>query len=77
MTNDKKILLTAISGALVCISLILALVFGIFWGWPQYKIYIQRLDGEAILAKVESERRVLVETAKAKKTLQSLMQKQR
>lgn len=67
MTNDKKILLTAISGALVCISLILALVFGIFWGWPEYKIYIQRLDGEAILAKAESERRVLVETAKAKK----------
>lgn len=67
MTNDKKILFTAIGGVLVCILLFLALVFGIFWGWPQYKIYSQRLDGEAILAKAESERRVLVETAKAKK----------
>lgn len=50
---------TTVFVALVC--------FLIFWGYPQYKIYTQRLDGEAILAKAEAERRVLVETAKAQK----------
>lgn len=53
---------TVVVGALITI----AIVFGIFWGWPQYKVYAQEMEGEAILAKAQSERRVLVETAKAK-----------
>lgn len=58
-TSSIYAVITTIFVALVC--------FLIFWGYPQYKIYTQRLDGEAILAKAEAERRVLVETAKAQK----------
>lgn len=54
-------------GSLVTVALLtIGLIFGIFWGWPQYKVYSQEMEGEAILAKAQSERRVLVETAKAK-----------
>lgn len=44
----------------------IVLIIGIMYGWPYYKVFSQRLAGEAILAKAQSERRVLVETANAK-----------
>lgn len=61
-----KPLFVAISSVVMVIIVTLGLIFGIFWGWPQYKVYSQEMEGEAILAKAQSERRVLVETAKAK-----------
>ena len=48
------------------IILPIVLIVGVLYGWPLYKVYAQRLAGEAILAKAQSERRVLVETANAK-----------
>ena len=61
-----KPLFVAISSVVMVVIVTLGLIFGIFWGWPQYKVYSQEMEGEAILAKAQSERRVLVETAKAK-----------
>ena len=62
---DKQVF-AAIGEVIVSIAIVIGLIFGIFWGWPQYKVYSQEMEGEAILAKAQSERRVLVETAKAK-----------
>lgn len=61
-----KPLFAAFGAVVVSIAIVIGLIFGIFWGWPQYKVYSQEMEGEAILAKAQSERRVLVETAKAK-----------
>lgn len=36
------------------------------WGWPQYAVYNQRLEGEAVLARAEYTRRVAVLEAQAK-----------
>lgn len=62
----NKPFLVAIGSLVTVVLLTIGLIFGIFWGWPQYKVYSQEMEGEAILAKAQSERRVLVETAKAK-----------
>lgn len=62
----NKPLFVAISSVVMIVIVTIGLIFGIFWGWPQYKVYSQEMEGEAILAKAQSERRVLVETAKAK-----------
>ena len=62
----NKPFLVAIGSLVTVAVLTIGLIFGIFWGWPQYKVYSQEMEGEAILAKAQSERRVLVETAKAK-----------
>lgn len=35
--------------------------------YPQYRVYLLRLEGEAILAKSEAQKRVLVEQARAEK----------
>lgn len=60
--NKRLIISTYVAG----IAILIGLIIGAFWGWPQYKVYIQEMNGEAILAKALSERRVIVETAKAK-----------
>lgn len=40
---------------------------GLMWGMPQYSIYSSRLAGEAELAQAEYSKKVLVQTAQAKK----------
>lgn len=50
----------------ILIAVGIGIVVGILWGIPQYKVYSQKLEGEAILAQAESERKVIIETAKAK-----------
>lgn len=45
---------------------ILLLMLGM-WGCPQYNVYSQRLDGEAMLAHSESAKRVAVSQAEAEK----------
>jgi regulator of protease activity HflC (stomatin/prohibitin superfamily) len=45
--------------------LIMATVVG-FWGCPQYNVYSQKMQGEALLRKAESERQVQIEDAKGK-----------
>lgn len=39
---------------------------GALWGCPQYKVYHQRMDGEAELAKAESAKKVMVLDALAR-----------
>lgn len=41
-------------------------VGGCMYGWPQYKVYEQRLEGEALLAHAQSAKEVAVAEAKAK-----------
>lgn len=43
------------------------------WGCPQYKVYSQRMEGEAILAHAQSSREVAVAEAKAKMESASLL----
>lgn len=40
---------------------------GVFIGWPQYRVYQQRLAGEAALAEAQSSRQVAILEARAKK----------
>ncbi len=47
------------------IGLIVLLAF--FVGWPQYRVYQQRLAGEAALAEAQSSRQVAILEARAKK----------
>ena len=43
------------------------LVCGLLLGWPQYRVYQQRLAGEAALAEAQSSRQVAILEARAKK----------
>jgi hypothetical protein len=43
------------------------LLVALFFGWPQYRVYQQRLAGEAALAEAQSSRQVAILEARAKK----------
>jgi hypothetical protein len=43
------------------------LIVGLLIGWPQYRVYQQRLAGEAALAEAQSSRQVAILEARAKK----------
>lgn len=45
----------------------LVLLAGMLIGWPQYRVYQQRLAGEAALAEAQSSRQVAILEARAKK----------
>ena len=54
---------------LISISSVLALIFIIIlgmWGIPNYNVYVQRLNGAALLAHAQSAKEVAVAEAKAK-----------
>lgn len=59
------------------IVLIIVAVLAIFvlgmWGCPQYTVYSQRLEGEAMLAHAQSSREVAVAEAKAKMEAATLL----
>lgn len=55
------------------VILLLGLVVLGMWGCPQYKVYEQRKDGEAMLAHAQSSREVAVADAKAKMEAASLL----
>ncbi len=44
---------------------ILLFIAGCMWGYPQYRVYSQRLEGEAILARNEQQKKILIEQARA------------
>ena len=52
-------LVAIVAGAILLIAL--------FAGWPQYRVYQQRLAGEAALAEAQSSRQVAILEARAKK----------
>lgn len=45
----------------------LLLIGAFMFGWPQYRVYSQRLSGEAALAEAQSSRQVAILEARAKK----------
>ncbi len=45
----------------------IVLLVGLLVGWPQYRVYQQRLAGEAALAEAQSSRQVAILEARAKK----------
>lgn len=47
-------------------GIVLAVLTGVFLVYPYYTVWSQRMHGEAELARAESSKRILVETAKAK-----------
>jgi len=53
---------TAIGAVVVGAAIVLLLIF-----WPQYRVYSQRLAGEAALAEAQSSRQVAILEARAKK----------
>lgn len=54
------------------VLLLVLVAFGM-WGYPQYHVYSQRLDGEAQLAHAEYSKKVAVETAHATQASASLL----
>jgi len=63
--NTKQIISGIIALFIVCAALL--------WGCPQYHVYSARKNGEAILAKAESSRKVAIAEANAKKESASLL----
>lgn len=53
---------TMVGGAIGMVVLV-----GLLLGWPQYRVYQQRLAGEAALAEAQSSRQVAILEARAKK----------
>ena len=50
----------------LAVMLVLAMIVGGAWGCPNYKVYEQRLEGEAELAKANYSKQVAVQEAHAK-----------
>lgn len=65
--NDPVMSDKALFGLFVAVGGFLATcVGGCYFGEPHYKIWQQRMEGEAMLAKSESSKQVMVQDAKAK-----------
>lgn len=60
--STGQITVTSIAGLIVLTGFV---ILGM-WGCPQYKVYQQRKEGEAMLAHAQSSREVAVAEAKAK-----------
>jgi regulator of protease activity HflC (stomatin/prohibitin superfamily) len=58
---------TYVAAAIGGTLLVLGITIGGCWGCPQYKVYEQRMSGEARLREAESSRRITVLEAEAKK----------
>ena len=65
--------LAILGGATLGLIVLGVLVAAGMWGCPQYKVYNQRMEGEAILAHAQSSREVAVAEAKAKMESASLL----
>lgn len=62
MAMDQKVGCSALGIGLAALALL-----GLLVGWPQYRVYQQRLAGEAALAEAQSSRQVAILEARAKK----------
>jgi len=62
--QEAKIITRSVSAAVFTLILIIG---GGMYGCPQYNVYVQRLDGEAELAKQTYSKQVAVQAALAKK----------
>lgn len=50
---------------LACIVCAIVLVPLWMWGWPNYKVWCQEMEGRAALRRAEQEKQIIIETAKA------------
>lgn len=53
--------------AVLSILLILLFIIGIFWAYPNYKVYAKELSGKAELREAEWNRQIAIEEANAEK----------
>ena len=60
--NTSKIFAWSTLGILLLLGLIVLSM----WGFPQYRVYSQRMEGEAMLAHAQASKEVAVAEAKAK-----------
>ena len=51
----------------VTVAIILLLISTVIYGYPQYKVWQQRLAGQAELARAEQNRKIAIQEAEAKK----------
>jgi regulator of protease activity HflC (stomatin/prohibitin superfamily) len=63
MDGEIKTLVKIVAASLLAICVVAS---ACMFGYPQYRVYSQRLEGEAMLRKAESERQVQIEDAKGK-----------
>lgn len=68
MTENGQ-MITASTVGVVLLGSLIALAM---WGCPQYKVYSQRLSGEAVLAHAEAERQVQIRQAAGEKEAATL-----
>lgn len=66
VSNQNPEVGKAIGFVLFCFIFLSTGIGGCLYGWPQYKVYEQRLEGEALLAHAQSAKEVAVAEAKAK-----------
>lgn len=64
---------TAISVTFLGVLLIGGLIILSMWGCPQYNVYQQKMEGQAVLAHAQSSREVAVAEAKAKMESSTLL----
>ena len=67
--SDKK---ESFAPLIVFILFVFAMLFGVLWAWPKYRIYSRDMRGQATLREQEWEKKVLIEEAKAKRESASL-----
>jgi hypothetical protein len=71
--EESKMNLSTIIGIAGGTVLVFGLIIGGCWAYPQYRVYDQRLEGEAELQKAEYSKRVAVQTALATKDSATLL----
>ena len=65
-TEEDAIIGFVVKGIAVAIALVIGVAALGMWGCPKYKVYEQRLSGEAKLREAEWSRKIEIEAAKAK-----------
>lgn len=67
MLSERSEAIATISWSMVGTVLLGGVVAFGMWGCPQYSVYSQRLDGEAVLSRAHAARQVLVTQAQAER----------
>lgn len=55
------------TSTILVLIIVVGIIVGAIWGYPQYNVYSNRLGGEAELQRAESNRKIAIEEANAKK----------
>lgn len=71
--EDRNVLTGVVMVWAAVLVVLSGVIFGGCWLYPQYRVYDQRLEGEAELQKAEYSKRVAVQEALAKKDSATLL----